>query len=46
VVQATRAARFSGWVIVELDGGNSTLGGADASAAKNRDELRKLGFDV
>jgi inosose dehydratase len=46
VVQAMRAVRFSGWVVVELDGGNSTLGSPDASAAKNRDELRKLGFDV
>jgi inosose dehydratase len=46
VMQALRAVRFSGWVVVELDGGNSTLGGPDASAAKNRDELRKLGFDV
>jgi len=46
VVQALRAVRFSGWLIVELDGGNSTLGGPDASAAKNREELRRLGFDV
>jgi inosose dehydratase len=46
VVQALRAVRFSGWVVVELDGGNSTLDGPDASAAKNRDALRKLGFDV
>ena len=46
VVQALRAVRFSGWVVVELDGGNSTLGGPDASAGKNRDELRKIGFDV
>jgi inosose dehydratase len=46
VVQALRAVRFSGWVVVELDGGNSTLGGPDASASKNRDELRKMGFDV
>jgi inosose dehydratase len=46
VVQALRVVRFSGWVVVELDGGNSTLGGPDASAVKNRDELRKLGFDV
>ena len=46
VVQALRAVRFSGWVVVELDGGNSTLGGPDASASKNRDELRKIGFDV
>ena len=46
VVQALRAVRFPGWVVVELDDGNSTLGGPDASAAKNRDELRKMGFDV
>jgi inosose dehydratase len=46
VAQALRAVRFSGWVVVELDDGNSTLGGPDASAARNRDELRKLGFDV
>ena len=46
VVQAMRAVRFTGWVIVELDGGNSTLGGADASAVENRDALRKLGFNV
>jgi inosose dehydratase len=46
VVQALRVVRFSGWVVVELDGGNSTLGGPDASAAKNRDALRELGFDV
>jgi inosose dehydratase len=46
VVQALRAVRFSGWVVVELDGGNSTLGGPDASAGKNRDALRKMGFDV
>ena len=46
VVQALSAVRFSGWVVVELDGGNSTLGGPNASAAKNREELRKLGFDV
>ena len=46
VVQALRSVRFAGWVVVELDGGNSTLGGPDASAAKNRDELRKMGFDV
>jgi inosose dehydratase len=46
VVQALRAVRFPGWVVVELDGGNSTLGGPDASAAKSRDELRKMGFDV
>ena len=46
VVQALRTARFSGWVVVELDEGNSTLGGPDASAAKNQDALRKLGFDV
>ena len=46
VVQAMRAVRFSGWVVVELDTGNSTLGGADASAVKNRDALRMLGFNV
>ena len=46
VVQAMRAARFSGWVIVELDGGNSTRDGADASAVENRDALRKMGFNV
>jgi inosose dehydratase len=46
VVQALGAVRFSGWVVVELDGGNSTLGGPDASAARNRDELRKLGFGI
>jgi inosose dehydratase len=46
VVQALRAVRFPGWVVVELDGGNSTLGGPDASAGKNRDELRKMGFDL
>jgi inosose dehydratase len=46
LVQALRAVRFSGWVVVELDGGNSTLGGPDASAEKNRDALRKIGFDV
>jgi inosose dehydratase len=46
VVQALRAVRFSGWVVVELDEGNSTLGGPDASASKNQDELRKIGFDV
>jgi len=46
VVQALRAVRFPGWVVVELDGGNSTLGGPDASAVKNQDELRKMGFDV
>ena len=46
VVQAMRAARFSGWGIVELDGGNSTRGGADASAVENRAALRKLGFNV
>jgi sugar phosphate isomerase/epimerase len=46
VMQALRAVRFAGWVVVELDGGNSTLGGPDASAGKNRDELRKMGFDV
>jgi inosose dehydratase len=46
LAQALRAVRFSGWVVVELDGGNSTLGGPDASAAKNREALRKIGFDV
>jgi inosose dehydratase len=46
VVEAFRAVRFTGWVVVELDEGNSTLGGPDASAAKNRDALRKLGFDI
>ncbi len=46
VAQALHAVRFSGWVVVELDDGNSTLGGPDASAAKNRDDLRKIGFDV
>jgi inosose dehydratase len=46
VVQALRAVRFPGWVVVELDGGNSTLGGPDASAGKNRDEMRKMGFEV
>jgi len=46
VVQAMRAVRFSGWAVVELDTGNSTLGGPDASAAKNRDALRSLGFNV
>jgi inosose dehydratase len=46
VVQAIRAVQFSGWVVVELDEGNSTLGGPDASAGRNRDELRKIGFDV
>ena len=46
VVQAMRGARFSGWVIVELDAGNPTRGGADASAAGNRDALRKIGFNV
>ena len=46
VVQALRTVRFPGWVVVELDGGNSTLGGPDASAVKNRDELRMMGFDV
>jgi inosose dehydratase len=46
VVQAMRAVRFSGWAVVELDGGNSTLGGPDASAGKSRDELRKMGFDI
>ena len=46
VVQALRAVRFTGWVVVELDTGNSTLGGPDASAAENRDALRKIGFNV
>jgi len=46
LAQALRVVRFSGWVVVELDGGNSTLGGPDASAAKNREALRKIGFDV
>jgi inosose dehydratase len=46
VVQALRAVQFSGWAVVELDEGNSTLGGPDASASKNREALRKLGFDV
>jgi inosose dehydratase len=46
IVQATRAVRFSGWAIVELDGGNSTLGGPDASAVENRNALRKIGFNV
>jgi inosose dehydratase len=46
MVEAMRAVQFPGWVVVELDGGNSTLGGPDASAVKNRDELRKLCFDV
>jgi inosose dehydratase len=46
VVEAFRAVRFTGWVVVELDEGNSTLGGPDASATKNRDALRELGFDV
>jgi inosose dehydratase len=45
VLQAMRAVEFSGWVVVELDEGNSTLGGPDASAAKCRDELRKMRFD-
>ena len=46
VVQTLRTVGFSGWVIVELDTGNSTLGGPDASASENRDALRELGFDV
>ena len=46
LVQALRAVRFSGWGIVELDTGNSTLGGPDAAAVANRDALRKLGFNV
>jgi len=46
IVEALRAVRFSGWAIVELDGGNSTLGGPDPSAAANRDALRQLGFNV
>ena len=46
VVQALRDVRFTGWGIVELDTGNSTLGGPDAAAAANRDALRKLGFNV
>ncbi len=46
VTQALRAVRFTGWVVVELDGGNSTLGGPDPSAAKNREALRKIGFDI
>ena len=44
VVQALRTVRFNGWVVVELDSGNSTLGDPDASTAKNRDALRKIGF--
>jgi inosose dehydratase len=46
VVKAMHAVQFRGWVVVELDVGNSTLGGPDASAVKNRDELRKMGFQV
>ncbi len=46
LAQALRVVRFSGWVVVELDGGNSTLGGPDASAARNREALRKIGFDI
>jgi len=46
VLQAMHAVNFSGWAVVELDDGNSTLGGPDASAAKSRDELREMGFDV
>jgi len=46
VVKALRAVRFNGWVVVELDTGNSTQGGPDASAVLNRDALRKLGFKV
>jgi len=46
VVRALRAVRFNGWVVVELDTGNSTQGGLDASAVSNRDALRKLGFKV
>jgi inosose dehydratase len=46
VVQALRAVQFTGWGIVELDTGNSTVGGPDAAAVANRDALRKLGFNV
>jgi len=46
VIETLRAVRFSGWAIVELDGGNSTLGGPDSSAVKNRDALRGLGFNL
>lgn len=46
IVAALRAVRFSGWAIVELDTGNSTLGGPDASAAENRKALRNLGFNI
>jgi inosose dehydratase len=46
VVQALGDARFTGWGIVELDTGNSRLGGPDTAAAANRDALRKLGFKV
>jgi inosose dehydratase len=46
VIRAIRAVRFSGWAIVELDTGNSTLGGPDPSAAANRDALHKMGFSI
>jgi len=46
VVQALRAVKFTGWGIVELDTGNSTMGGPDAAAAVSRHALRKLGFNV
>jgi len=46
VVRALGAVQFTGWGIVELDTGNSTLGAPDAAAAANRDALRKLGFNV
>ena len=46
VVQALRDVQFTGWGIVELDTGNSTVGGPDSAAAANRDALRRLGFNV
>ena len=46
VAEAWRAVQFRGWVVVELDEGNSTLSGPDSGAGKNGNELRKIGSDV
>jgi inosose dehydratase len=46
IISAIQAAKFQGWVIVELDPCKELAGGPDGAAERNQAAMRKLGFAV
>ena len=46
IISAIQAAKFEGWIIVELDPCKELAGGPDGAAERNQAAMRKLGFAV